>query len=346
MVKTGVEQMLSWIERKKQPTFRSEHKSVWKAIWERLVQTPSDRVKLRHVPARLVWSDVEAGILSWEDWEGNVAADVHAKEGAKKSEPPQQMTSEYVRKRHMIQNAQMAAVHINEWRDHNLDIAPEAKFDEEAGGGGEGARQAQAKLLFQCKKTEEMKGGTLRSVKPCKKMNELKEEERSHLRDVWIENRNQDGFQSERIALRWPVHWEVTDRKDTWSDEFLLAVRAYFGALEVLKMTDEQSEENFDRKTTWTTMASDFEIATATMIPTDRGQAMAKGMGVYRHKEQTLRQMWKQVMMMREMEEMAKLMTEQASDLMFVGMPRAEGFSKGVKLRCEVKVVECVMKWL
>ena len=33
---------------------------------------------------------------------------------------------------------------------------------------------------------------------------------------------------------------------------------------------------------------------------------------------------------------MVKLMTEQASDLMFVGMPRAEGFSKGVKLRCEV----------
>ena len=43
-VKTGVEQMLSWIERKKQPFFRSEHKSVWKAIWERLLQAPSDRV--------------------------------------------------------------------------------------------------------------------------------------------------------------------------------------------------------------------------------------------------------------------------------------------------------------
>ena len=110
-------------------------------------------------------------------------------------------------------------------RDLNLDIAPEAKFDEGAGGGGcEGARQAQAKLLHQCKKTEEMKDGTLRSVEPCKKMNELKEEER----DVWIENRNQHGFQSERIAVRWPVHWEVTDRKDTWSDEFLVAVRAYF----------------------------------------------------------------------------------------------------------------------
>ena len=46
-VTRGVEQMLSWIERKKQPTFRSEHKSVWKATWERLVQTPSGRVKLR-----------------------------------------------------------------------------------------------------------------------------------------------------------------------------------------------------------------------------------------------------------------------------------------------------------
>ena len=98
-VKTGVEQMLSWIERKKQPTFRSEHKSVWKAIWERLVQTPSDRVKVRHVTAQLVWSDVEASILSREDWEGNMAADEQAKEGAKKSEPPQQMTSEYVLKK-------------------------------------------------------------------------------------------------------------------------------------------------------------------------------------------------------------------------------------------------------
>ena len=94
MGETCVEQMLSWIERKKQPTFRSEHKSVWKAIWERLVPAPSDRVKLRHVPAHLGWSDVEAGILSREDWESNVAAHEQAKEGAKKSEPPQLMTSE------------------------------------------------------------------------------------------------------------------------------------------------------------------------------------------------------------------------------------------------------------
>ena len=73
---------------------------------------------------------------------------------------------------------------------------------------------------------------------------------------------------------------------------------------------------------------------------------MAKGMGVYRHKGQTLRQMWKQTMMLGEMEKMVKLMTEQASDLMFVGMPRAEGFSKGVKLRSEAKVADCVTKWL
>ena len=77
-----------------------------KAIWERLVQTPRDRVALRHVPTHLGLSDVSA-----EDWEGNMAADEQAKEGAKKSEPPQQTMSEYVRRRHMIQNAQMAAVH-------------------------------------------------------------------------------------------------------------------------------------------------------------------------------------------------------------------------------------------
>ena len=111
-------------------------------------------------------------------------------------------------------------------------------------------------------------------------------------------------------------------------------------------MTDVQSDENLETKTIWTTIAIDFEIATATKIPTARGQAMAKGMWVYRHKGQTLRHMWKQIMIMGEMEEMMKLMTEQASDLMFVGMPRAEGFSKGVKLRCGAKVAEYVAKWL
>ena len=51
-----------------------------------------------------------------EDWEGNRAADEQAKKGAKNSEPPQQMMSECIRRRHMIQNAQMAAIHILEWR--------------------------------------------------------------------------------------------------------------------------------------------------------------------------------------------------------------------------------------
>ena len=81
-----------------------------------------------------------------------MAADEQAKEGAKKTEPPQQMMIEYVRRRHTIQIAQMAAVHILEWRDHNLDITPEAKFDGDAEGGGAEAGQAQTKLLFQCKK--------------------------------------------------------------------------------------------------------------------------------------------------------------------------------------------------
>ena len=49
----------------------------------------------------------------------------------------------------------------------------------------------------------------------------LEEEERVHLRDVWIENKNQYGFQSKPIPVRWPLRWEVTDKKDTWSDEFL-----------------------------------------------------------------------------------------------------------------------------
>ena len=52
-VKTSVEQMLSWIEKKNQPTLRSEHKSVWRAMWETLVQIPQDGVTLRHAPAHL-----------------------------------------------------------------------------------------------------------------------------------------------------------------------------------------------------------------------------------------------------------------------------------------------------
>ena len=117
----------------------------------------------------------------------------------------------------------MAAGHILSWRDHNLDIAPEAKFDGDAVGGREGARQAQAKLLYQCEKTEEMKGGTLKSAKSCRKMDEVKEEERTHLRDVWIEDPQQT-----EMPVRWPLHWRVTHRKGTWSDEFLVAIRAYF----------------------------------------------------------------------------------------------------------------------
>ena len=269
-VKTGVEKML--IEKKKQLTFYSEHTSVWKAIWERLLQVPRDHVTLRHVPAHLGWSDVETGILSKEVWEGHRAADEQAKKGAKKSEPPQQMMSEYIRRGHVIQKAQLAAIHILEWRDHNLDIAP--------GGGGEGARQAKAKLLYQCKRTEVMDDGTLMSAKPRRKIDELKEDERTHLRDVWIENRNQKGFQSKLIPVRWPLQWEVTERKDTWSDHFLVATRAYLGTTQMLEMTKEQSEEHFERKTTSSTVAIDFEMAAATKISKARGQAMVRGMGV------------------------------------------------------------------
>ena len=99
------------------------------------------------------------------------------------------------------------------WKDLNLDIAPEAKFHGDAGGGG--GRQAQAKLLYQCKKTDEMKGGTLKSAKPCTKMDELKEDARTHLRDVWIENGNQHRFQIKPTLVRWPLRWEVTHWKDT-----------------------------------------------------------------------------------------------------------------------------------
>ena len=72
--------------------------------------------------------------------------------------------------------------------------------------------------------------------------------------------------------------------KDTWSDDFLVATGAYFGVMDMLEMTKEQSEENFERKTTWATVTVDFEMATATKITTARGQAMVKGMEVYRYK--------------------------------------------------------------
>ena len=39
-VKTGVDQILSWIERKKQPTFRSEHTSVLKSDMGKTLANP------------------------------------------------------------------------------------------------------------------------------------------------------------------------------------------------------------------------------------------------------------------------------------------------------------------
>ena len=91
-------------------------------------------------------------------------------------------------------------------------------------------------------------------------MDELNEEERIHLWDVWIENKNQHEFQSKPTPVRWPLRWEVTDSKDSWSEEFLVAIRAYFGAMEML-------------------VAIDFETATATKIPTARRQAKVRGKG-------------------------------------------------------------------
>ena len=67
---------------------------------------------------------------------------------------------------------------------------------------------------------------------------------------------------------------------------------------------------------------------------------MVKGMEIHRHQGQVLRQM------LGEIEEMTELLTEQASDLMFVGLAKAEGFATGVKLRCEKKVAEYVTQWL
>ena len=84
----------------------------------------------------------------------------------------------------------------------------------------------------------------------------------------------------------------MTGRKDTRSDEFLVAIRAYFGATEMLAMTKDQREENLERKASWATVAIDFET----------------GMKVHRHKGQVLRQMWKQIAMMGEVEEISELL--------------------------------------
>ena len=142
--------------------------------------------------------------------------------------------------------------------DHNLDIAPKVKFDGDDGGG------AQAKLLYQRKKTTEEKDGTIKSAKPCRKFDEIKEEERTRRQDVWIEKRNQHGFHNKPITVRWPLRWEVTDKKVTWSDEFLVTIRAYFGAMKILLQLT--SRQPLPRRS-----------------PTARGQAMIRGMGVYRH---------------------------------------------------------------
>ena len=114
----------------------------------------------------------------------------------------------------------------------------------------------------------------------------------------------------------------------------------------MLEMTKEKSKENVQRKTTWATVAVDFEIAMATKIPTARGQAIVNGTEVYRHKGQVLRQMRKQIAMMGEVEEIMELLTQQTSDLMSVGLAKPEGFATGVNLRCEMKIAEYVTKWL
>ena len=122
-VKTGVEPMLSWVERKKQPTFRPEHTSV---VESDLGKTCADSKRPCHTQTcpRSSWLVRRGSRNSQrENWEGNMAADEQAKEGATKSEPPQQMMSEYVQRRHMIPDAQMAAVHILGWGC----IVPEAK---------------------------------------------------------------------------------------------------------------------------------------------------------------------------------------------------------------------------
>ena len=134
---------------------------------------------------------------------------------------------------------------------------------------------------------------------------------------------------------------------------FLGGNKSVLRVLEMLEMTKEQSEDNFERKTTWATVAIDLEIATATKIPTARGHAMVKGMQVNRHKGQVLRQMWKQIAMLGEVEEMTELLTEQASDLMFVGLAKAEGFcnrsetsvrNEGCRIRDEVAARESIRK--
>ena len=75
---------------------------------------PEDCVAVRCVPAHLCWSDVEAVILGKEDWDGNIA-DEQVKEGAEKSEPPQQMMSEYVQRRYMIFRVRRPKSCLDSW---------------------------------------------------------------------------------------------------------------------------------------------------------------------------------------------------------------------------------------
>ena len=68
-----LEEAIEYTKMMKRWVTSSKHASVWKAIWETLVQIPGDLVTLRHVPAHLGWSDLEAGILISEDWKLNMA---------------------------------------------------------------------------------------------------------------------------------------------------------------------------------------------------------------------------------------------------------------------------------
>ena len=317
LVKTGVEQMVSWIETMKQPTFLSDHTSALKAMLE--LHSDMSLLILFGQMWRQEFSMRKTGRATWQ-------LTSKQKEEAKESE---QMMNEYVQRRHKIQKAQVAAVHILEWRDHNLDIAPEAKIDGDAGGrGGEGAIQAQEKTAVSAKKKQKKRRMERSRVRhrAGRWMHSKKWKEHTFGTFGLNAGTNTDS-QNKSILVRWPLHWEATDR----SDGFLEAIRAYFRAMEMLEMTKEQSEENFERKATWATIAIDSETATVRKIPTARGQAVVEGMKICRHKGQVLRQMWKQMAFMVEVEEITELLTEQASDITFVGVAEVEGFATGAK---------------
>ena len=114
------------------------------------------------------------------------------------------------------------------------------------------------------------------------------------------------GFQSKPIPAKWPRHWEVTDWKDTSSDQLRVAIRAYFGATEMLEMMKEQTEENFERKTIWD--CCNF-LRDSYRDEDSHGQRSGQG-----QKHGCV------------IEEMTELLTGQASDFMFVRLAEAEGF--------------------